>query len=253
MTNVETATVLEARGVTKRFGGLVAVDDASLSVAKGEVLGLVGPNGAGKTTLLSCMAGAMPIDRGMVTLLGKDIGSMAPEDRCRLGLARTFQVPRPFPRLTAIQNIMVATTFGRVGGTRKHPEERARELLEFVQFRHPENTLAAGLNAVDLKRLELARALGSDPAVILMDELAAGLMTGQLPELISIIKRMSDMGVAVIMVEHVMSQIAGLCHRVVCLHFGKKVLEGTPKEILADPLFAEIYLGGDLRKEAASA
>jgi branched-chain amino acid transport system ATP-binding protein len=241
---MESDVVLAATGVTKRFGGLTAVADGSLAVGRGQVVGLVGPNGAGKTTLLNCVAGLNIPDAGTVTLAGDDITKLPPEGRCRRGLARTFQIPRPFPKLTAMENVLVAAQFGQASRADDvAARDYALEMLDFVEFTPPPFVVAESLNAVELKRLDLARALSSKPKAILLDELAAGLMTGQLPALVGVIRRIAASGVGVVMVEHVMRTIVDLCDEVVVLHYGETLMQGTPVNVLKDPMFTEIYLG----------
>jgi branched-chain amino acid transport system ATP-binding protein len=237
-----TEPALQVHALTKRFGGLVAVDNVALSVSPGEILGLVGPNGAGKTTLLNCVAGLLQSDSGSIKLGDRELAGLPAEARCRLGLSRTFQIPRPFPKLTALENVMVSARFGRRGGEGS-PESVARKWLEFVEFRPALSTRAEALNSVDLKRLDLARALGSEPTVLLLDEIAAGLMSGELGGLMDVIKRIRGVGVAVILVEHLMRSIRTLSDRVVVLHYGEKMLEGLPGSVMSDPQFIEIYLG----------
>jgi branched-chain amino acid transport system ATP-binding protein len=242
--------LLETQGLTKRFGGLVAVNRVSLSVDEGEILGLVGPNGAGKTVFLNCIAGMLRPDDGRVLFQGNDATGSAAERMCHMGLARTFQMPQPFPRMTALDTVLVAAQFG-ASGNGLAPRELARQCLEQVAFPHPESTPVSGLNTVELKRLDLARALASRPKLLLLDELAAGLMTGQLGPLMDIIRRVRDSGVTIIMVEHVMPTIMGLCSRLAVLRQGEKIADGPTQDVARDPAVIEAYLGAKRSADAA--
>jgi branched-chain amino acid transport system ATP-binding protein len=242
--------LLETHGLSKRFGGLVAVNRVSLTVNDGEILGLVGPNGAGKTVFLNCVAGMLRPDEGRVQFHGSDATGLAAERMCHLGLARTFQMPQPFPRMTALETVLVAAQFGAPSNGMP-AREMARRCLALVAFPHPEATPVSGLNTVDLKRLDLARALASHPTLLLLDELAAGLMTGQLGALMDIIRRVRDSGVTIIMVEHVMPTIMGLCDRLAVLRQGEKIADGPTREVARDPAVIEAYLGEKHPTDAA--
>ena len=202
--------ILETKNVTKRFGGLVAVNDVSLHVEEGEILGLIGPNGAGKTTFQNAVAGLDPPTSGDVFFLEKKVTGHPPQVMCNLGLSRTFQIPRPFPKLTVLENVMVSTVFGN----KKKPSnqyQHAREKLDFVEFPLSHDVLCETLNTVQLKRLDLARALASSPKLCLLDELASGLSEVELDDIISIIRKIRDTGVTIFMVEHIMQVIMNLC------------------------------------------
>jgi branched-chain amino acid transport system ATP-binding protein len=235
--------VVETKDVTKRFGGLVAVNQVSMHVEEGEIVGLIGPNGAGKTTLLNAIAGLDPPTSGSVYLLGKETTGLPPEIMCHMGLSRTFQIPRPFPKMTALENVLTASLFGSIQGSIKDHFGHAREQLAFVEFPMPEETVSESLNTVQLKRLDLARALASNPKVIFLDELAAGLTTGELKDLMTIIRKIRDKGVTILMVEHIMRVIMGLCDRLVVIQFGDKIAEGPTQEVARNPKVEEAYLG----------
>jgi branched-chain amino acid transport system ATP-binding protein len=229
--------------VTKRFGGLVAVNDVSLKVAENEILGLIGPNGAGKTTLLNTIAGLDPPTSGNISFLGKDTTGLPPERMCHLGLSRTFQIPRPFPKLSVLDNVMMAAVFGRRHRNRVDPVHHSRKVLEFVEFELDSGILSETLNTVQLKRVDLARALASQPRLLLLDELACGLTEVELTDLMGIIEKIRNQGVTIIIVEHIMEMIMNLCDNLVVLQFGNKIADGPTQEVARNPKVATAYLG----------
>ncbi len=235
--------ILKASEVLKVFGGLVAVNNVSLDVEEGEIVGLIGPNGAGKTTFLNCISGALKPDGGTVEFLGIDITGWVPEKICRLGMSRTFQISRPFPRLTVLENVKVSAVFGGGINNLRDATKKAEEVLEFVNFPLPKDTPAENLNAMQLKLMDLARALASSPKLLLLDELASGLTTGELGSLMDTIKEINKSGVTIIIVEHIMKVIGGVCNRIAVLDYGTKIAEGTPEEISSNERVIEAYLG----------
>jgi branched-chain amino acid transport system ATP-binding protein len=239
------AVILETKDVTKRFGGLVAVNQVSVTLEEGEIVGLIGPNGAGKTTFLNCIAGTYRPEEGLVSFLGKKMTGYSADVLCRSGMSRTFQISQPFPRLTALENVMVATVFGNRRSNVFNAERWARQMLDYVEFPMGPETLAQNLNTVQLKRLDLARALASQPKLLLLDELAAGLSTGELDDLMEIIRKIRASGITILMVEHIMRIIMGLCDRVTVIHYGTKISEGAPEVVANDPKVTEAYLGED--------
>ncbi len=233
--------ILVTKDVVKRFGGLVAVKKVSVEVKKGEIFGIIGPNGAGKTTFLNCVSGIYKPEEGEIIYKGESIKGLSSHILCKKGIARTFQIVRSFHKMTALDNVRVAVIFG---SDQVHdPDQRARELLEFVNFPLPVDTLASNLNTVQLKYLELARALATDGELLLLDEVAAGLTPGELGDFINLIKKIRDSGVTVISIEHVMKFIMTICDRIAVIHYGEKIAEGTPEEIVANQLVMEAYLG----------
>jgi branched-chain amino acid transport system ATP-binding protein len=235
--------LLELNGVTKRFGGLTAVKAVTFNVEAGEIFGLIGPNGAGKTTLLSCLAGDLRPNAGTVHVDGRDTTGLPADQMCRLGLGRTFQIPRPFPQLSVLENVLVAATFGDPNLHGEAIARRATEMLEYVSFPRPAATIASHLNAAQLKRLDLARALASHPKLLLLDELAAGLTPNELASMASLLRRIRADGVTILMVEHVMRLILELCDRLSVLQYGELIAHGDAATVASDERVREAYLG----------
>ena len=234
--------ILETKNVTKRFGGLVALNDVSLHVEEGEILGLIGPNGAGKTTFQNAVAGLDSPTTGEVFFMGEKVTGRSPQEMCGLGLSRTFQIPRPFPKLTVLENVLVSTVFGNEKRP-SNPQQHAMEKLEFVEFPLGPDVLCETLNTVQLKRLDLARALASAPKLCLLDELASGLSEVELDDIIAIIRKINQSGVTILMVEHIMQVIMNLCNRLAVISFGNKIAEGSTQVVSTDPRVIEAYLG----------
>jgi branched-chain amino acid transport system ATP-binding protein len=236
--------LLEVDQVSKRFGGLQAVDRVSFHVEPGEVVGLVGPNGAGKTTLFNLVSGFTRPDTGRVAFDGHDATRNQPFQSCRAGMGRTFQIVQPFTRLTVLENVMV----GAFKNTPAVPEARQRALsvLDFVGLRELAERPANALTLLGRKRLEVARALATEPRLLLLDEIMAGLRPGELADAMAMIRRIVDSGIAVILIEHVMRAVMSLSGRVVVLHHGVKIAEGTPSEVTSDRAVIDAYLGEEV-------
>lgn len=237
--------ILELKNLSKNFGGVSALSDIGFSVGEGEILGIIGANGAGKTTLFSIVSGFYPPDKGSIRFRGEDITGMKPYQICRKGIVRTFQVVRPFRNMTVLKNVTVGKLFGRDQRTHQGDAEReARTVMDLVGLSDKTHLLAGELTLADHKRLELARALTTNPHVLLLDEVLAGLTPAETAEAMEIVRKIQKTaGLTILMVEHVMKAVIGLCGRIIVLHYGRMIAEGTPKEIVENPEVIEAYLG----------
>lgn len=248
----ERPPLLELEHVTKRFGGLPAVEDLSFSVRKGEVLGMIGPNGAGKSTAISLIGGALAPTSGAVRFQSHDITRLAPHRRARLGIARTFQITQPFAQLDIRENVIVGALFaGRVRG-RAEAAHRADAVLARVGLARKARLKGDELTVADRKRLEMARALATNPELLLLDEVMAGLTPREVGEAVELIREINQSGVTVLVVEHVMRAITGVSDRILVLHHGRKIAEDAPDAVLSDPRVIEAYLGERYARERAA-
>ena len=241
-------SLLEARGLSRSFGGLQAVAGLDLTVGRDEMLGLIGPNGAGKTTVFNLLAGFLVPDAGEILLDGRSIVGLAPHAICRLGLARTFQIVRPFRRMTVLENV-------RVGALARHPRAsealaRARDVVAKVGLGPRERVPAGALTLADRKRLELARALATGPALLLLDEVMAGLNPTEIETIIGLVRSIHESGVSILLIEHNMRAVMALSQRIVVLSFGERIAEGAPVDIANHPKVVEAYLGEEYVRAA---
>ncbi len=235
--------LLELHRVSKHFGGIRAVEEFSLEVRAGEIVGLIGPNGAGKSTLFNCVAGLFPPTSGEIVFQGKRIDGRKPWDLCRMGIARTFQIVKPFASRSVLYNV----TVGAFAVTSRLPEaERwAREVLRTLRMEDKADMRAATLTIADRKRLEIARALATRPRLLLLDEVMAGLRPTEVDEMVAVIRRLRESGITFFVIEHIMRAVMALSDRIAVLHFGHKIAEGTPQEVARDERVIKAYLGED--------
>jgi len=233
--------MLVVSDLRRDFGGLTAVHDLSFTVETGEIVGLIGPNGAGKTTTFAMLAGFLTPTSGEVLFQGKRINEMKPHQVCKLGLTRTFQIVQPFPDMTALENTMV-------GAYVRHPntadaKQKAMEVLKRVNLVHKADTLGRNLTLMELKRLEIGKALATEPSLLLLDEVAAGLKDMEVDDILVLVRQLNKEGITFLIVEHLMKVIMNLSHRVIVLDFGQMIAQGTPQEISQDPAVLAAYLG----------
>lgn len=241
--------LLELSGVNKNFGALKVTDDVTLTLSQGEALGIIGPNGAGKSTLFNLIGGTLPASSGTIHFDGTDITRMPASNRCRMGISRSFQIPHPFVGLSVYENLLVASEFG--DAAHHDPEAACRDILDRTGLLPKANRPAGSLTLLERKRLELARALASNPRLLLLDEIAGGLTEAECHELVSTIRDIRDGGVSIIWIEHIVHALTAVVERLIVIDFGRIVAEGKPDEVMADPFVQEIYMGISVDDEAA--
>jgi branched-chain amino acid transport system ATP-binding protein len=234
--------LLEVARLRKRFGSVVAADDLAFTVAEGEALGIIGPNGAGKTTLFNLIAGGLAPDDGTIRLDGRDLTRAAPHQRCRAGIGRSYQIPRPFEGLTVFENLLVAAAHGR-GLSEREAAPRCGEILGRTGLLARANAPAGALTLLERKRLEMARALATGPRLLLLDEIAGGLTERECAALIESIKDIRATGVTIVWIEHVVHALLAVVDRLIVLNFGRKIAEGEPRTVIGSPDVRAIYLG----------
>jgi branched-chain amino acid transport system ATP-binding protein len=235
--------ILSVDAVAKRFGALVVIDEMSFDVAHGEAVGIVGPNGAGKTTMLNVIAGDFAPTRGTIRFEGADVTSRSSTARCRAGIARTSQIPRPFEGLTVYENVLVGATFGR--GRRAKHIDVCLDALHRSGMTAKSNVAAGSLTLLERKRLELARALSTAPTLLLLDEIAGGLTEGEVHELVETVESIHHSGVTIVWIEHIVHALLKVVDRIVAMDYGRKLIEGDPHEVMASPEVANVYLGAE--------
>ncbi len=236
--------MLRGEGVNKVFGGLIAISEADFYVGQGEIVGLIGPNGAGKTTLFNLISGALAPLSGTITFKGENITGLKPHQICRKGVARTFQSTKLFDGLTVFENVLLASQFGDTQAkSGSETEQEVMALLDFVELSTEWATIAKDLPVASQRRVEIARALATKPQLLLLDEVMAGLNPTEVAQAMELILKLRDRGITIFMIEHVMKAIMTVCDRIIVLHYGSKIAEGTPAEVAANPTVVEIYLG----------
>lgn len=236
--------LLEVCNITKRFGGLEAVKNLDLTIEEGEILGVIGPNGAGKTTAFNVISGFYKPDEGKIFFNGEDITGLRPDQICKRGLTRTFQVVKPFSGINVLDNVIVGT-FNHTNDM-KMAREKAEKVLEFLHMRQLADQMAGGQPIGIRKRLEIAKALATEPKMILLDETMAGLRPSETEETIQLVRKIRDSGCSLLLVEHVMKVIMSLADRIVVIHHGEKIAEGIPREIVRNEAVIEAYLGEEI-------
>ncbi|MEA4925279.1 MAG: ABC transporter ATP-binding protein [Syntrophomonadaceae bacterium] len=236
-------TLLELKDLTIKFGGLTAVNKLNASLYEGEAVGLIGPNGAGKTTAFNLIVGVYKPTEGQVIFDGQDITGLTPYEVCRKGIGRTFQVVKPFGKMTVLQNIMVGAFVNT--SRRKEAEKVAAGIMEKVGLQSKRDNLAQNLTIPERKRLEVAKALATNPKLLLLDEVLAGLNPTEIEDAISLIKSINREGITVLMIEHVLQATMAICQRIVVLDYGKKIAEGSPQEVTSNPEVIKAYLGDE--------
>lgn len=234
--------LLEVTGLRKSFGSIVVAEDLDLAIAAGEAVGIIGPNGAGKTTLFNLIAGSLSPNAGSIRFDGRDLVGLSPQGRCRAGLGRTRQIPQPFEKLTVFENLLVGAVHARARSERE-AAQFCGEILGVLGLLKRANTLAGSLTLLERKRLEMARALATEPRLLLLDEIAGGLTEGECLELVGTVRDIHKSGVAILWIEHVVHALVAVVDRLVVLNFGRKVAEGVPKDVMQLNEVRQIYIG----------
>jgi len=236
-------TLLEVDGLTKRFGGFIALNRVSLAVKAGERFGLIGPNGSGKTTLINCVSGSLPVDGGRIVFEGGDITGLPPHRRTRLGIVRSFQIPKPFTSMTVLENLHIPLESAPARSHGADADAEAAEILSAIGLDAKAQLRPAGLTQIEMRKLELARAMAARPKLLISDEAMAGLSSAEVDDILTILFRLNERGITIIMIEHIMRAVMRFSERIVVLDAGERIAEGTPDEIVRNPAVEKAYLG----------
>jgi branched-chain amino acid transport system ATP-binding protein len=235
--------LLEVEGLVKRFGGFTALNRVTIAVRAGERFGLIGPNGSGKTTLINCVSGALPVDAGTIRFDGRDITRLAAHQRTRMGLVRSFQIPKPFSSMTVAQNLAIPLEYAAAGRSSAPESEDIAEILLGMGLEPKKHLRPAGLTQIEMRKLELARAMAARPKLLISDEAMAGLSSAEVDDILAILFRLNEQGITIIMIEHIMRAVMRFSERIVVLDAGERIAEGPPDEIVRNPAVEKAYLG----------
>jgi branched-chain amino acid transport system ATP-binding protein len=237
------APLLEINGLVKRFGGFTALNRVSLTVKAGERFGLIGPNGSGKTTLINCVSGALPVDAGVIRFDGRDITTLPAYQRTRLGLVRSFQIPKPFRSMTVAENLDIPLEYAAAGRAGARGGADTAEILASMGLAAKAHLRPAGLTQIEMRKLELARAMAARPKLLISDEAMAGLSSAEVDDILAILFRLNEQGITIVMIEHIMRAVMRFSERIVVLDAGERIAEGTPDEVVRNPAVEKAYLG----------